>query len=322
VWSVIARLVRRPLRAWDAAPAAPFAVACACGRVARGARGPRRQVVSCPACGRPVFVLAASPLPPDPAAVPPGGWRAWRLPLLAAAGTVAALALLFVALLPLLSRAPPDDAPDVGAEIDEGQKALGQRAFHSAREKLDRAVELSRRRPDALTPDRRRALLQLRRQADLLERLSVGSLEEVVREAALQERNPPAEWQARYDRDYRGRTVVFDDVVKRDAAGRPVLSYYEVRVDGRPVRLGLEDLKVLAGLPLEKPRRMLFGARLGGDDRRPGVAREDGGGWVVHFDPDGGVLLTDPEAAAACLPGPVDAGVREVLDWQRRQLSR
>ena len=129
-----------------------------------------------------------------------------------------------------------------------------------------------------------------------------------MQEAALV-RNPD-EWQARFENDYRGRAVIFDDVVRRDANGRPALSNYTVVVNKETARLALEDLKLLQALPLPPPARMLFGAR------PAGCAREGGGGWVVRFEPDSGVLLTDQGAAASCCPAPLGRELEELL---RRQ---
>lgn len=78
--------------------------------------------------------------------------------------------------------------------------------------------------------------------------------------------------------------------------------------------MNLTDLTILSRLPLERPYRVLFGARLAS------VGREAGGRLVVRFQPDSGVLLTDPGAVRACLLGqPPDDALSEVLrrqqDW-------
>ena len=109
---------------------------------------------------------------------------------------------------------------------------------------------------------------------------------------------------------YRNRAVLFDDVVRRDAAGTHHLSVYEVRGPGEPARIDLGGLKVLESLPLERPQRMLFGARLAA------VTREPPGQWVISFEPDSGVLLTDEAAAATCCPQPFDDDLRAVLKRQ------
>ena len=196
--------------------------------------------------------------------------------------------------------------------MTSGREALAHGNFHLALRRLNEAVALRDRRPGLLTPAQHRHLNQLQRQGDLLAHLSTHSLEEVVREAALV--RDPEEWEARFA-EHRDKTVVFDDVVARDDLGRPTLSAYEVRVDGEKARVALEDLTLLRELPLDPPRRMLFGARLAR------VAREDGGEWVVRFAPDSAVLLTDADAAGACCPQPLDADLLETLARQQRWLE-
>jgi hypothetical protein len=187
-----------------------------------------------------------------------------------------------------------------------GREALAAGNFRRARTLLEQAVRLRQREADGLSPAEQRRLAQLYRQADLLANLLHLSLEEVLQQG-LRLRDED-EWQAQFA-DHRGRSVLFDDVVRRDDAGRPVLSGYVVEAGGVQARVALEDLEVLRHLPLDPPRRLLFGARLSG------CAREEGGAWVVRFQPDSGVLLTDP-GAAACCPAPLDPALREVLRWQ------
>lgn len=309
-------------------PAPPYAIRCDCGQAVRGARAARRQIVACPACGRKLFVLARSPLP-APDGAPPAGSSArlgpWQKPLLAAGMASAIFLIFFLALLPFLARpAPPTaagrgDASDPAARLDAGRRALAEGDFHRASAELDAAQDQLRLRPALLPADRRRDLARLRGQADLLSRLLSRSLEEVVREADLVRHED--EWKARFDADYKGRTVVFDDVVRfdevplPDGRRRPVLRGYRVTVAGREVRLALEDLDALQPLASERPARMLFGGALAA------VERGRGGQWVVHFEP-GGVLITDRGAAEAVCPAPLDPELIAVLERQQEWMDR
>jgi hypothetical protein len=63
-------------------------------------------------------------------------------------------------------------------------------------------------------------------------------------------------------------------------------------------------------LPLEEPTRLLFGARLAR------VRRDTPSSWEVRFEPDSGVLLTDPGAAAVCCPFLGEAELRALLQRQ------
>jgi hypothetical protein len=120
------------------------------------------------------------------------------------------------------------------------------------------------------------------------------------------------EWQARFRKEYQGKTILFDDMVVLSAKEKPVLVVQAFRVGAVKIRVALEDLKVLRQLPLAVPQRLVFGARLARIDR------EDGGGWVVGFEPDSGVLLTDEPAFRACAPTLVEQEP-EVLDVLKRQ---
>jgi hypothetical protein len=197
------------------------------------------------------------------------------------------------------------------ARWSAGQRSLAEGNFRLARRALDEAVAARARRPDLLAGAEYRQLDQLRRQADLLARLSPRSLEEILRQAALV--RDPDEWEAQFS-DYRGRTVLFDDVVARDTKGRPALAFYAVRVNDETARVALEDLTLLEYLPLDPPQRMLLGARLSR------CGREEGGAWVVRLEPDSAVLLTDPGAAAAACPAPAETDLAEVLRRQERWL--
>ncbi len=319
------------VRRWGrrtAGPAPPYEVVCSCGRALRGVRQARRQVVPCTACGRPVFVLPWSPLPPPGSelgpkpCVPGGRLGPWRLPLIAASATLAVLIVAFSTALPFLGRsAPPPQGPerppDVGAMTTAGRRALADGDFHLTVQLLQSALDQDRQHPDLLSPEERRDLIQLEKQGDLLSRLSSRSLEEMVEEADQVRHDE--EWKAHFEAEYKGKAVVFDDEVRFDDAPlpdgrrRPLLRYYRVVADGREVRLALEDLTVLEPLARERPQRMLFGGRLSAIERGPG------GQWVVHFDPDSGVLLTDRGAAAAVCPAPLDPALE---DWLRRTEPR
>jgi hypothetical protein len=301
-----------------ARPAAdePYDVACPCGQRARGLRQPRHQVVRCLGCGGPVFVLGASPLTrsgAEPRAAGPLPRRYWLGPAVAAGLTLAVAAVVFSLVIPAL--APPAAPAETGRDevrrlLGSGREALRDERFRVAVDHLARARRLHDSRPGSLTVAESRELNRLYGQAALLADLLSESLDEILQRV---EGTREEERLAHFNDRYRNKAVIFDDVVARDAAGRFGLTVYEVRAPGEPARVELSDLKLLRALPLAEPRRMLFGARLAG------LEREEPGGhgrWVIHLDPDSGVLLTDEDAAGACCPRPLDADLREVLKRQ------
>lgn len=300
-------------------PPVPFAVSCGCGLVQRGLRAARAQVVRCGGCGASLFVLPRSPLAPvpdddGPAPTPDGAMprrSPWLLPAAAAVATLAAVVLAYFVLFSSWLHPPGTAAersaaepPTPGAEksMAAGRRLLREGNFRKALELLQAAHDRDRRNPE---------LTQLYRQAQLLAQPLRCSLEDVVQQAQMV--GDPDEWTAQFS-DHKGNFVLFDDVVRREHKGEHHLAVYEVRAGGEKARVDL-NLKLLAALPLEQPRRLLFGARLAS------VARGDGGLWVIRFDPASGVLLTDEGAAAACGLS-LDAELRDLLsrqaEWARK----
>jgi hypothetical protein len=272
--------------------------------------GPWNAAAAGPAPGAVELVPAA---PPAAAA---GRGAPWRGPLLAAVATLAVLVPLLLTLLPSLGRSGPRrhraTPDDVRASLEAGRQSLAEGNFQLAAQQLTAALDGREANGEALNAAENRQLNEAYRQADLLARLSGRSLEEILLEALPVRREE--EWQARFRAHHRGKAVAFDDVVRHDAAGRPALAVYVVRAGGEVGRVALEDLELLKEVPLDPPRRLLFGGRLAD------VRREPGGGWVFHFDPDSGVLLTDAGAVTACL-GPPDLELREVLQFQQQWLA-
>jgi hypothetical protein len=187
------------------------------------------------------------------------------------------------------------------------RQALVEANYHQALKELDAAKQLSDRHPRVLSDDERFQLEQLHRQCDLLARLLNIPLQEVVKEAS---RAHDEDWPTRFKDLYQGHSVLFDDLLRADDKGRPMLHTYEVWVGDEKVRLAWEEVRALRNLSLDPPQRVFFGARLAK------VAREPGG-WVIHFDPDSGVLFTDPEITY-CVP--LDENLRKVLERQERWL--
>jgi hypothetical protein len=305
--------------------AAPYEVACACGRVLRGRRQARHQELPCEACGQPVFILAYSALAEGGTAnggsartgAPPAPDRGvrrspWLWPLLAALATLAVVVSAFGIGIWLYSRQPPArghdavSAPDFEARLKAGRNALAAGRFRSAADELQQAEAVLESLPERRRGAEGRDAAQLRRQAALLADLLSESLGEVLQLAAGSHEE---EWQAKFAQDYRGRAVVFDADVTRDGAGQCRLDYH-VRAGPEPARIEVGDLKLLRALPAMRPPRLLFGARLAG------VSREAGGVWVVRFQPDSGVLLTDLGAVTVSCPPPID---EDLLDLVRRQ---
>ncbi|MFO0878418.1 MAG: hypothetical protein U0840_13855 [Gemmataceae bacterium] len=191
--------------------------------------------------------------------------------------------------------------------IEEATQALASGQYNLARAQFKALLEA--RTPTDLPAS---VLHHLFRQTDLLARLAPRSLEEIVRHAALVRH--PDEWASQFA-DYRQRSIILDDALRRDDRGRPMLAHYVLAEGDMPVRLALEELTLLRDLPLDDAPRVIFGARLAE------CSREEGGTWVIHLVPDSGVLLTEPAALESCYLQPLDEPTRAVLERQKRWRS-
>jgi hypothetical protein len=292
----------------------PFAVKCSAGHLVQGQRQRRHQVVRCTECGVDVFVLPRSPFPSldDSRArrnvIPVSPWRR---PFVAAGFTLLLVAGATVALLIVLNR-KTGVAGDLEAHRSAAEEALQAGRLRRAAEEFARAREVALHWPDALAPAELRSLTQQFRETNLLADLLSESLDEILLRAA---RSHEDEWSAQFTKRYHGpgqaNAVVFDAKVRRIGEGRYDIDW-ELMAGNEPARLVIDELRILHELPLQEPRRLVFGARLGS------IQREQNGVWTVRFEPASGVLLTDPRAVAACWPHPVDEELRTLLDQQRK----
>jgi hypothetical protein len=294
----------------------PFAVTCPAGHVVRGLRQRRHQVVSCAECGVDVFVLPRSPFPDriETRSLVRTRRSPWRRPLVAAALALLIVAGALAGLFVALTRRSAETA-DVETHVSAAEQALSEGRLRLAVDEFAKARERLLERPDVLTASRLRTLTQQYRETSLVADLLSESLAEILFRAA---RSQADEWKAQFEKRYLGpgqaNAIVFDAEVRRDAAGQYHLDW-DLKAGDEPARLEIGDLAVLHDLPLNQPRRLIFGARLGG------IAREQNGVWVVRFEPSSGVLLTDPRIAAACWPDPVDKTLLKVLEEQQVWVS-
>lgn len=309
---------------WQApsGPRVPYRLTCSCGRVTEGFRAATHRIHPCAECGRKLFILPYSPFPRafvPPVDPPPGParpvWGPWVIPGLATVSTLLIVTLLLVwiveALRPPGEQSSPTSARGepvstrVIAQMEVAQALLAKGNFREAHKQLKECQDLVQGHPESLSPRARRSLQQLSRQADLLAQLLREPLEDIVRQAQLC--RSEEEWQAQF-RDFQGKGVFFDDWFRRQ--GKTFVQQgYEVRVGTEVVRVEF-DLALLGRMENALPRRLLLGARLAS------VAREREGRWVIRFEPESGVLLTDEGAAAACGLAPLDADLRGVIAWQ------
>lgn len=306
-------------RIWEDRPPEPirreaYAVPCRCGQVAYGQRRTQHQVLRCLACGEPVFILPFSPYPgdvPHTAAHPRPAWHrvGWRLPILAGVLTLLAVIVVYVLLFAQL-RGPTsalqgqDIAGQIEAGLAAGREALAQREFTEAARTLHEARRLYEQQKELIPASRGRELVQLHRQVDLLASRLPRPFELTLQRWAMLE---PEELEKVFA-DARGTSVFFDLEMQRDGAGR---YQYERRLGPELPELELHELKLLNRLPLQNTRkRVVFGARLAG------LRRDAQNRFIVSFDPDSAVLVTDPEVAAVVVP-PVEENLRVVLERQK-----
>jgi hypothetical protein len=274
-------------------PDAPFNVPCPCGHVLTGFRQSGFQVIRCPRCGADRFILPRSPFADigitHHSPLTTHHSALWLLPLVSVCVTAAALVLVYWIFL------APQPRNNTGADTAESKTAserLQQARGYLADGMFRLAADELRGDAGDLTPDDKRHWRQLKREAELLADLSAEPIEDILRHAAGV---PEREWQADFPRRYRGKAFVFDTLIRQTANGKLQCTY--AFPGPEKICLEIDNLELLRRLPLDQPRRVLFGMRLASVRLEP-----PGPAWVVRFEADSGVFLTDPKAAGLCCP--------------------
>jgi hypothetical protein len=248
---------------------------------------------------------------------PRRGGAAWALagPALAAILSLLVIGILLALTLPRLARpapGPPESTEALEAALREGEQLLHEGKFHLSWQKLKEAVSLRAEGKGDVGQPLSWRLSSLYHQADALANLVPIPLEEVVRQARF-ERNP-REWEERW-KQFDGKAVLFDGVVKLDRFSRVTLPDIPIIADGQEARLELDDVALMNEVPLESNRRMIFAVKL------KACARDKDGLWVVRFHPKSGVLMTEAVAVEAACSVPLDDGAKKVLAWQARWVA-
>jgi hypothetical protein len=309
------------------ATATPFCVVCRCGHVLEGMRQHRRQILTCPKCGRKVFVLPASPWPRPGQKLDAAlqrletrgskteGKKAWRQPVRAAVITILLMGLIVVAvLMHLESSANRSRTQFIREQADLGRAALDRGSLAEAHLALAQVSDELQRLPKDFPHREGSELRRLCRQVNLANSLLTSSLEELVEEA---KQTPTEKWNANFATKYAGKAVVFDAHIlpQKD---RHIQLEYALRVDGEPGLIEISDLEELPEWvsPHQESQRWMFGVRLA-EIGLKNTAETPEGQWTIRFQKESVELVTEPKLLRI-LDLPDQPDVRNVLANQRR----
>ncbi|MBI3409646.1 MAG: hypothetical protein HY040_15000 [Planctomycetes bacterium] len=306
-------------------PGLSYQVTCTCGTKLTGKRQASHLILSCPKCESPVFVFPRSPwgqpssgaLAAQPTNATPGSFHArdWLMMVAAALVALGVLVLAyrwFVSPSSLLERKADRSAKELSpreallARHARAEKLLADGSFRLAIEELSAGGEKVDLTP--LSGSERPQWDQTQRQAALLADLIAEPLEDVLIHAAG---TRELEWLVEFDKRYKDKSVIFDAEIQRGPKGGWQIRYPLMAGRDR-ARLAMDNLAVLKLVPGLGPERLLIGARLASIQLEP-----PGPTWVVRFQGESGVLLTNPGAARLFSP----ADDKELVKTLQRMAS-
>jgi hypothetical protein len=306
----------------------PYQVNCIwCGVPNAGVRARKPLQVRCFGCKRLLYIGPLSPLhgvaglhypasPPatDQPMVPPDelkwSWRLWAPPIITAVVTLVVVTIVLLVLFGDSGGGLDRSQKSAGSASEllaEGERKLGEGAYHLALQALLQAQQAQRQTP--LPASQSKQLDQLIKQVELITLLSEQSLQQILHSSLGL---PADEWRRTFDQRYAGTTILFDGFVRREADGDYSLKL-PLTVGTSRAKLDLRSLRVLRDLPLTRGTRLLFGAKLTN-------IREDPPYQVVQFDPASGVLITH-EIVLVGTSILVDDELRQVIRQQAKWLG-
>jgi len=178
----------------------------------------------------------------------------------------------------------------------QGLEALDRGEFDRAFVMLTQAADAVDRLGGAF--EGAELIRQAAREAAIFNDFQPELLETILDEAA---RSAPAEWPSRFNRSYRGRSILIEahvDEVRQGADGPTFELDYRVLAPGpaapRIGRVDPSDLELFANAPPKAGDAVLFGARLAAVELDPA-----GGDWIFRLEPDSGVTITHWKALEA-----------------------
>jgi hypothetical protein len=237
--------------------------------------------------------------------------------LLPAAASALALALLVFAYHRWMPTVPdrPELPGGTASTTPRDQLARGRRLLDEGLFRLA-LVAMTSQPGDVdlkgLTSKERRAWHQVRRQAALLADLLSEPLEDIVSHGAGVKAE---EWQADFRHRFLGKSLVLDAEFRRPPGGAWEVLYPLFHGRAR-ARVVVGDLKILGAVPAQDPQRLVVGVRLASVKLEP-----PGPTWVVRFEPDSGVFLTEPTAAARVCPALAEPEGISILERQKRWIE-
>lgn len=279
-------------------PVTDYRIHCTCGKALAGGRQPRHQVVACPSCGAKRFVLPLSPWVDDKRPVAKSGkTKSRRKEWTYAVAAITATAGILIAGFAYLTRQRPKPlAADPVTATEEEALELARNQLNHGHPR--QAAEMLKKAQSAVG-------VQLQREALILADLCAEPLEDILRHAASMKES---EWEREWASRYQGKSVLIE------AEFRPVdrgtwECDYPIYIEQERVRLAVDELAIIQKLP--GPSKLIVGVRLAQVRREP-----PGPSWVVRFEPNSGVLLTQADAAVKICPEWADPAATQIFQRQ------
>jgi hypothetical protein len=209
-----------------------------------------------------------------------------------------------------------EDFPVAKEESAEALKARDVRKARAALARAARAVRVL-----GIEGAEARQILQTAAELDVLDDWIDKPLDDVLADATAL---TTEQWARQFAALYQGRSVVIDTpLLPPDPDDLTATGYrldLTIFAGTEPVRWDLSNFKLVEKLAVERPTRLLFGARIEAIAPEPAGEPDAPPRWSIRFQPASGVLMTSAEALEAA-GWPIDGATKALLAAQEASLQ-